>query len=433
MNLWKQSILSAVMALGLVALSQGVVAASERQFKVVNESGEMVSVEWVNPDNGKRIPLGAPTSGESVDINSFVNHTFVIRSKQAENDENCTEEYYQVTDDEIQILVVKDGLVVEQTSVHELKELATSSSPPPPPVKETIDITSECREQAARSLKIGKLPQSVVLERLSDCLTRNAAEVIMEKSDELVLESNLRKEMSRLAENYTCADTTKEVSPPIDIRTWNYKGVDREVHILHERPGSKIHMLKDFISEEECQAIKEMAAPILHRGTVADGKGGSKMSENRKAWQAGLKVDWSKEAEGDHLAAVKRRLFEYANHATGYNMILDGQEDVMSIQYFGNGFDDPTPDRYMPHCDGQCDGFPFKTGGRVATMVMYCDVPEVGGGTNFQNSGVFVKPTVSHVWCFLCDYVWQTNPMSHPFSNFCLSRFRKEQLPSFPT
>jgi len=35
---------------------------------------------------------------------------------------------------------------------------------------------------------------------------------------------------------------------------------------------------------------------------------------------------------------------------------------------------------------------PHKKGGRVATMVMYCDVPELGGATNFQNSNVFVKP-----------------------------------------
>lgn len=89
-------------------------------------------------------------------------------------------------------------------------------------------------------------------------------------------------------------------------------------------------------------------------------------------------------------------------------MGVEGQEDLMSIQYFGQGIDDPTPDRYTPHCDGQCDGLPFKNGGRVATMVMYCDVPEVGGGTNFQNSGVFVKPsvsllvihTLSHFWCY---------------------------------
>jgi hypothetical protein len=27
-----------------------------------------------------------------------------------------------------------------------------------------------------------------------------------------------------------------------------------------------------------------------------------------------------------------------------------------------------------PHCDGACDGMPHKEGGRIATMVMYCDV-----------------------------------------------------------
>jgi len=67
----------------------------------------------------------------------------------------------------------------------------------------------------------------------------------------------------------------------------------------------------------------------------------------------------------------------------------------MSIQYFGNGKDSTeSPDQYRPHCDGDCDGLFHKMGGRVATMVMYCDVPEIGGGTNFQNSNVFVKPKV---------------------------------------
>jgi 2OG-Fe(II) oxygenase superfamily len=104
-------------------------------------------------------------------------------------------------------------------------------------------------------------------------------------------------------------------------------------------------------------------------------------------------VTWDKEAGGDPIAAVSRRLFDYANHVTGYNMRVDGQEDLMSIQYFGNGTDDPRPDRYTPHCDGDCDGLPHKTGGRVATMVIYCESPELGGGTNFQNANVFVKPT----------------------------------------
>lgn len=293
-----------VTVLALMALStfaragRGLTATStsERHFKVINESGEKVSVEWVDPNDGHRVPLGAPTSGQSVDINSFVNHTFVIRSKAAIGDQNVTEEFYQVTDDEIQIIVVKGGLVLDQTIVHDLHPASTPTSNVQD-VKdndddERLDISSDCRAIAERRLKQKLMPASDVLDLLSECLTENAAEVIVERSDELVLEAALRKEMSRLAENYTCADTTKEVSPPIEIRTWNHKGVDREVHVLHERESSKIHMLKDFISEEECKAIEAAAAPTLHRGTVADGKGGSKMSQNRKAWQAGVKVSF---------------------------------------------------------------------------------------------------------------------------------------------
>eukprot|EP01083_Nonionella_stella_P111619 327535_1 len=64
----------------------------------------------------------------------------------------------------------------------------------------------------------------------------------------------------------------------------------------------------------------------------------------------------------------------------------------MSIQYFGRGTDDLEPDRYMPHCDGQCDGLKFQEAGRVATMVLYCEAPEKGGATNFKQVGIHVVP-----------------------------------------
>lgn len=64
----------------------------------------------------------------------------------------------------------------------------------------------------------------------------------------------------------------------------------------------------------------------------------------------------------------------------------------MSIQYFGRGRNDTEPDRYTPHCDGDCTGDTFKSGTRMATMVMYCTIADDGGHTNFRNAGVHVKP-----------------------------------------
>jgi hypothetical protein len=120
---------------------------------------------------------------------------------------------------------------------------------------------------------------------------------------------------------------------------------------------------------------------------------GSVLSDSRKAKQAGIKVQWDKESEGDLIARLSRRVYNYVNHVLPFEIQHNGQEDLMSIQYFGRGQEDDKPDRYMPHCDGDCNGLDFKPGNRMATMVMYCDIPTVGGATNFRNSGIHVKPT----------------------------------------
>jgi hypothetical protein len=164
------------------------------------------------------------------------------------------------------------------------------------------------------------------------------------------------------------------------------------VNVAQDRLRSKIHVLPNFISEEECQAIEDAARPILHKATVADGKGGSQFSSNRKAMQAGVKVPWSKEEEGNLIATASRRVLDYTNHVLGLNLQEQGQYNLMSIEYFGRGVEDSEPDQYMPHCDGDCTGLKHKTGGRVSTMIMYCTAPERGGSTNFRNAGVHVAP-----------------------------------------
>jgi hypothetical protein len=165
------------------------------------------------------------------------------------------------------------------------------------------------------------------------------------------------------------------------------------VHAKQERAASRIHLIDNFIDEEECQAMAEAAQTTLHHATVADGKGGSRLSENRKAMQAGIKVPWKEEADGHPIARLSRRVYDYTNHVLGLDIEEFGQEDLMSIQYFGRGSNDTEPDRYTPHCDGECTGQPHKSGTRMATVVMYCDVADRGGHTNFRNSGVHIKPS----------------------------------------
>jgi hypothetical protein len=388
------------------------VSALRRHLELVNQSNERVAVDWINPDTGESVPFYTGVNpGQRLALDSFVNHTFLIRYPTNAT-ASCSAvgiypelspTYVTVTEEREQVIVVKEGLLVENEQ---------------PTPSESSELVRLCRKQA---LDFAKDP-TAALQVLTTCLEDKLATILQEKNAELAFQAELRTSLSRTAENYTCADQTKETTTPQQVRKWTHEGVTRQAQILHNRPSSQIHVVTDFISPQECKAILEAAASTLNRGTVADGKGGSRLSENRKAWQAGVKVDWSTD---NAIAIVSRRLFDYANHVTGYNMTVDGQEDLMSskfpnhqanrriptlpslphsltfsllpnlaVQYFGNGLHDKTPDRYMPHCDGDCDGLPHKTGGRVATMVMYCDVPEIGGGTNFQNSNVFVKPQV---------------------------------------
>jgi hypothetical protein len=77
------------------------------------------------------------------------------------------------------------------------------------------------------------------------------------------------------------------------------------------------------------------------------------MSDHRKAKQARIVIPWDLEEEGESLLpALFRRMYAYANFATGFGLEVEGQEDIMSIQYFGRGEGDEAPDRYRPHCDG---------------------------------------------------------------------------------
>jgi hypothetical protein len=251
--------------------------------------------------------------------------------------------------------------------------------------KEAGVLVQQCQENAKQLLTAD--PEKA-MEQLMECVERGVADTLAKANEEVAFQASIRKGMAEFMENYTCTDLTLDTSDGIREETWTKArdGKPRAVRVLLDRPASKIHAIENFISPEECAAMETTAKPQLHRATVADGKGGSHFSEHRKAMQAGITVDWSNEEKGDHIAILSRRVYDYNNHVLGLNIDEHGQEDLMSIQYFGRGENDTAPDRYTPHCDGDCSGSPHKNGTRMATMVMYCTIPELGGHTNFRKS-----------------------------------------------
>ena len=190
------------------------------------------------------------------------------------------------------------------------------------------------------------------IDSFTSCAHPLMSHEIEAKNKEIGEQEELRMKIGTMWEDYTCLDFKLPTTTPQIVENWSYHGKDHEVGVLLDRDEAKIHYVKNFITQEECATIEAAAAPSLHRATVADGSGGSHLQNSRKAMQVGAHVPWEKETDGDLIAAISRKLYQYVNEVTGYNIQIEGQEDLMSIQYEGRGLNDPEPDRYMPHCDG---------------------------------------------------------------------------------
>lgn len=241
---------------------------------------------------------------------------------------------------------------------------------------EAGELVQACQAKAKSKLGSASSAEETLaaMDDLVACVEDGVTATLSKANEEIAFQSQIRRGMGELMENYTCADLELETSEAKEETVW--RGAEdkqkRPVKVMLDRPASKIHFVENFISQDECVAMEAAAKPKLHRATVADGKGGSHFSEHRKAMQAGIKVPWDKEKEGHPIARLSRRVYDYVDSVLKLGIDDHGQEDLMSIQYFGRGINDTTvPDRYTPHCDGDCTGLPHKTGTRMATMVMY--------------------------------------------------------------
>lgn len=389
----KAAILSIFLAMPNIALSQDI----KRSIQFVNESGKRIEVQWVHPDTGEMVLQSSPFifNGATFNLNSFVGHTFQLREIPGKKsgacgdlgeETTCRTDMVTVSENEEQVVLIKKSVV----AIHADDKTRARDS--------AGELMAYCRENAREKLQDSNLTEESAAQLLDDmagCIEESVANKLAEANEEVVFQAKIRKEIAEKWENYTCADLKVESSEPKENSTWVNKKEFRRYNVgkFLDRNEAKIHVIEDFITAEECEAMGSAAQPRLHRASVADESGGSKFSEARKALQAGIKVRWNLENEGDPIAALSRRVYDYTNYATGYGLEEFGQEDLMSIQYFGRNYESgEEPDRYTPHCDGDCTGLKHKDGGRVATMVMYCEIPEEGGATQFRNSGIHIKP-----------------------------------------
>mmetsp|Transcript_44954 Transcript_44954/g.50400 ORF Transcript_44954/g.50400 Transcript_44954/m.50400 type:complete len:475 (-) Transcript_44954:145-1569(-) len=376
-----------------------------------NESDEYISIHWVNPKTqATALIKGDIKPNLTFTFNSYLTHQFEVwqlpdpdsglcGGEEKVNGQSCKINYFQVTESPDQGFIIKKGIEIETVKPTNDKTNLLLDDIDLRIVEDPMHILTQCKERATKlfqNIDGDEKMMQKINDELHDCITVGLAPQIKASKDEVDFERTLRLEASNIAENFTCVNVGLESSPDVATEEWtsSQDNVTRTVHKKLDRPASRIHVVENFASLSECEAMEIEAEKDLHIASTADGKGGTKISLGRKAMQAGISPLFTAEGDpldGNLIATLSGRVYEYVNHVLDMNISHHGQEPLMSIQYSGRGKHDIEPDRYTPHCDGRCTGENHVYGGRMATTVIYCTIPDKGGSTNFQNSNVHVK------------------------------------------
>jgi len=156
---------------------------------------------------------------------------------------------------------------------------------------------------------------------------------------------------------------------------------DRRVQVLQTMRHPRVIVFGDLVSDEECRALIAAARVRLARSlTVETQTGGEALNIDRTS--DGM---FFERGENAVVARLEQRL------ATLLQWPLEFGEGLQILRYSPGA-------QYRPHYDYFDPGEPgtptiLRRGGqRVATLVMYLQEPEQGGGTTFPDIGLEVAP-----------------------------------------
>ena len=149
----------------------------------------------------------------------------------------------------------------------------------------------------------------------------------------------------------------------------------KEVKIIFTMSTPEVILIENFLSDEECQHLINVAVATLTRSTVAvHGEGTSTTSDYRTSNNAALTKD-----HDDIIKNIEDRISLLFN----WNK---NDSDSMQVLRYNVG------EQYKPHYDFFADNSSFVkgVGERVATLILYLGEPTAGGTTSFPDLNLHV-------------------------------------------
>lgn len=155
---------------------------------------------------------------------------------------------------------------------------------------------------------------------------------------------------------------------------------DWNAEVLSEAP--RIVVVHNFLSDEECDYLINLARPTLQRSTVVNPNGNTEKIDARRTSQGMFLMRYFRDKV---VQAIEERLSQLTE------LPKENGESIQML-FYGLGAE------YQPHYDYFNPAMPgeaihLKRGGqRLATVIMYLNTPSQGGETIFPVAKVSVTP-----------------------------------------
>ena len=195
------------------------------------------------------------------------------------------------------------------------------------------------------------------------------------------LESTLRDHLEQKAVQQGLPAALPVPEPQLDESPLYLDAGDRRVCVLQNMYNPRVVVFGGLLSDQECEALIEMAKPRLARSlTVDTDTGGEEVNADRTS--NGM---FFRRAENELVRRIESRIARLVNWP-------EENGEGLQILHYRPGTE------YKPHYDYFDPAQPgtpsiLQRGGqRVGTLVMYLAEPEKGGGTTFPDVHLEIAP-----------------------------------------
>ncbi|HZF80439.1 MAG TPA: 2OG-Fe(II) oxygenase [Rubrivivax sp.] len=165
-----------------------------------------------------------------------------------------------------------------------------------------------------------------------------------------------------------------------------------QVQVLSSLSLPRVLVFGGLLSDDECEGLMALAAPRLARSeTVDNATGGSEVNAARTS--DGM---FFERGEAPLIARIEARIADLLRWP------VDHGEGLQILRYRPGAEYRPHHDYFDPAHSGTARILQ-RGGQRVATVVMYLNTPQAGGGTTFPDVGLEVAPLRGNAVFFSYD------------------------------